>query len=182
MCCRGAFKCSAQSTSFRAGERSLSTRGHLDRRPQMIAPELDSKECLPQDAGAKNPSWQTMCRRHRREEYVKDLPQTIPTSTKSCSLLMHAFLAAAWPSCVDARPITPGQRDSALKTCKQTQENVPKHYCSTVWCAGALQLSLALVEMAVCVRLGASSENFLTKHPWVTMVHCSIKRSFETVF
>ena len=133
MCCRGAFKCSAQSTSFRAGERSLSTRGHLDRRPQMIAPELDSKECLPQDAGAKNPSWQTMCRRHRREEYVKDLPQTIPTSTKSCSLLMHAFLAAAWPSCADARPITPGQRDSALKTCKQMQENVPKHYCSTVW-------------------------------------------------
>jgi len=48
--------------------------------------------------------------------------------------------------------------------------------------AGALQLSLALVEMAVCVRLGASSENFLTKHPWVTMVHFSIKRSFETVF
>jgi hypothetical protein len=49
-------------------------------------------------------------------------------------------------------------------------------------CAGALQLSLVLVEMAVCVRLGASSENFLTKHPWVTMVHCNIKRSFETVF
>ena len=130
MCCRGAFKCSAQSTSFRAGERSLSTRGHLDRRPQMIAPELDSKECLPQDAGAKNPSWQTMCRRHRREEYVKDLPQTIPTSTKSCSLLMHAFLAAARPSCVDARPITPGQQDSAFKRCKQTQENRPKQYCS----------------------------------------------------
>jgi hypothetical protein len=49
-------------------------------------------------------------------------------------------------------------------------------------CAGALQLSLALVEMAVCVQLGASTENFLTKHPWVTMVHFSIKRSFETVF
>ena len=48
--------------------------------------------------------------------------------------------------------------------------------------AGALQLPLALFEMAVCVRLGVSSEVFLTKHPWVTMVHCSIKRCFEIVF
>ena len=47
--------------------------------------------------------------------------------------------------------------------------------------AGALQLPLALFEMAVCVRLGVSSEVFLTKHLWVTMVHCSTDRSFEIV-
>ena len=130
MCCRGAFKCSAQSTSFRAGERSLSARGHLDRRHKRLHPSSAVRSACPK-ALAQRTLLDKHCagaiaERKRLQTYLKRSPRQRRAVPFSCT---H-FWPLPRPVFADARPMAPGQRDSTFKTCKQKQENRPRHYCS----------------------------------------------------
>ena len=128
MCCRGAFKCSAQSTSFRAGERSLSARGHLDRRHKRLHPSSAVRSACPK-ALAQRTLLDKHCagaiaERKRLQTYLKRSPRQRRAVPFSCT---H-FWPLPRPVFADARPMTPGHQGSAFKTCKQTQKDRRKQY------------------------------------------------------
>ena len=131
MCCRGAFKCSAQSTSFRTDERSLSARGHLDRRPKRLHPSSAVTSACP-----KTLAQRTLLDKHCTGAIAeRSMLQTYLKRSQSQRKAVPFSCTHFWPSLgpfgrtQTDEPWATGQR---FKTCKQKQENRPRHYCLLV--------------------------------------------------
>jgi len=95
---------------------------------------------------------------------------------------MHRFLAAVLARFSGRKADDPRAMGQHVQNANRRKKTDKGSIVRRFGGAGALQLTLVLFKMAVCVRRGVASGTFETRHPKTTMVPYSIETISEDCF